>query len=38
VLVMRFEARTAERLAEIRGEMEHWLREQGVDPTAGAGH
>jgi phosphomannomutase/phosphoglucomutase len=38
VLVMRFEARTPERLAQFRGEMEGWLREQGVDPTAGAGH
>ena len=38
VLVMRFEARTAERLQEIRSEMETWLRSQGVDPTAGAGH
>ena len=38
VLVMRFEARTAERLQEIRSEMENWLRDQGVNPTAGAGH
>ena len=30
VLVARFEARTSERLAEIRGEMEAWLRAQGV--------
>ena len=30
VLVCRFEARTEERLAEIRGEMEGWLRSQGV--------
>ena len=30
VLVMRFEARTQERLAAIRGEMEDWLRQQGV--------
>ena len=30
ILVARFEARTAERLAEIRGEMEGWLRSQGV--------
>jgi phosphomannomutase / phosphoglucomutase len=30
VLVLRFEARTPERLAAIRGEMEGWLREQGV--------
>jgi phosphomannomutase / phosphoglucomutase len=32
VLVMRFEARTPERLAAIRGEMEGWLRAQGVIP------
>jgi len=30
VLVARFEARTEERLAAIRGEMEGWLRSQGV--------
>ena len=30
VLVMRFEARSEERLREIRGEFEEWLREQGV--------
>ena len=30
VLVLRFEARTAARLAEIRGLMESWLRAQGV--------
>jgi phosphomannomutase/phosphoglucomutase len=30
VLVLRFEARTAKRLAEIREHMESWLREQGV--------
>ncbi len=30
VIVMRFEARTAEHLAKIQGEMEGWLREQGV--------
>jgi phosphomannomutase / phosphoglucomutase len=30
VLVARFEARTEQRLAEIRGEMEGWLRSQGV--------
>ncbi len=30
VIVARYEARSAERLAEIRGEMEAWLREQGV--------
>ena len=32
VLVMRFEARTAERLAEIRNEFEDWLRAEGVRP------
>jgi phosphomannomutase/phosphoglucomutase len=32
VLVVRFEARTAERLEEIRGEMEGWLRSRGVTP------
>jgi phosphomannomutase / phosphoglucomutase len=32
VLVLRFEARTAARLAEIREIMEQWLREQGVNP------
>jgi phosphomannomutase / phosphoglucomutase len=31
VLVARFEARTGERLAEIRGEVEDWLRAQGVN-------
>ncbi len=31
VLVARYEARTAERLAEIQGEVEGWLRAQGVD-------
>ncbi len=30
VLVARFEARTAERLREIRSEVENWLSEQGV--------
>jgi phosphomannomutase / phosphoglucomutase len=30
VLVMRFEARSAERLAEIRDEFETWMRAQGV--------
>jgi len=32
VIVARYEARTAERLAEIRGEVEAWLRSQGVEP------
>lgn len=32
VLVTRYEARTAERLAAIQGEMESWLRSQGVSP------
>ena len=31
VIVARFEAKTQERLDEIRGEMEGWLRSQGVD-------
>jgi phosphomannomutase/phosphoglucomutase len=30
IIVTRFEARTADRLAEIRGEMEGWLRTQGA--------
>jgi phosphomannomutase/phosphoglucomutase len=30
IIVTRFEARTAARLAEIRGEMEGWLRQQGA--------
>lgn len=38
VLVMRFEALTEARLAEIREEMESWLRAQGVDPAPGVGH
>jgi phosphomannomutase/phosphoglucomutase len=38
ILVTRYEARTPERLAAIRGEMEAWLRSQGVDPTPGVGH
>ncbi|MFQ5536556.1 MAG: phosphomannomutase/phosphoglucomutase [Gemmatimonadota bacterium] len=32
VIVARYEARTPERLAEIRREVEAWLREQGVNP------
>lgn len=32
VIVARYEARTEERLAEIRGEVEGWLRAQGVTP------
>jgi phosphomannomutase/phosphoglucomutase len=36
VIVARYEARTAERLAEIRGEVESWLRSQGVEPYARA--
>jgi phosphomannomutase/phosphoglucomutase len=31
VIVARYEARTPARLQEIRGEMEGWLREQGVE-------
>lgn len=38
ILVTRYEARTPERLAAIRGEMEAWLVAQGVDPTPGVGH
>src|SRR5215204_2422915 len=30
ILVTRFEARSQARLAEIQGEMESWLRQQGV--------
>ena len=30
ILVTRFEARSQARLDEIRGEMESWLRQQGV--------
>ena len=36
VLVMRFEARSEPRLAEIRAIFESWLRERGVDPTSSA--
>ncbi len=32
VVVTRYEARTAERLVAIQGEMEDWLRAQGVAP------
>ncbi|MDB4909745.1 MAG: phosphoglucomutase/phosphomannomutase alpha/beta/alpha domain [Gemmatimonadetes bacterium] len=32
VLVTRYEARTEQRLAAIQGEMEQWLRTQGVSP------
>jgi phosphomannomutase/phosphoglucomutase len=32
VLVTRYEARTPERLAAIQGEMEGWLRSQGMSP------
>ena len=32
VLVVRFEARSEQRLAEIRAEMEGWLRSRGVEP------
>jgi phosphomannomutase/phosphoglucomutase len=38
VLVMRYEARSAERLDAIRTEMESWLRARGIDPTPGVGH
>jgi len=33
VIVARFEARSAERLAEILGEVEAWLAEQGIELT-----
>jgi phosphomannomutase / phosphoglucomutase len=36
VLVLRFEARSHARLAEIRNEFESWLRARGVDPTPSA--
>jgi phosphomannomutase/phosphoglucomutase len=32
ILVTRYEARSEQRLADIRGEMEAWLRAQGVSP------
>jgi phosphomannomutase / phosphoglucomutase len=35
VLVARYEARTPERLAEIRDAMEGWLRAEGVGPAVG---
>jgi phosphomannomutase / phosphoglucomutase len=35
VLVARYEARTAERLAEIRDEMEGWLADQGIGGAVG---
>jgi phosphomannomutase / phosphoglucomutase len=35
VLVARYEARTPERLAEIRGEMEGWLTAQGIGGAVG---
>jgi phosphomannomutase/phosphoglucomutase len=38
VLVARYEARTPERLAGIRTEMEGWLRGAGVDVAADAAH
>ena len=38
VLVARYEARSAERLAEIQGEVEGWLGSQGVDVGARHGH
>ena len=38
VLVMRFEARTPERVAEIRAELEGWLATQGVSPAGARAH
>ena len=36
VLVMRFEARTPERLAAIRATFEDWMRARGVEPSVSA--
>jgi phosphomannomutase / phosphoglucomutase len=38
VLVARYEARSPERLREIQGTVEDWLRSQGVEPGARHGH
>ena len=38
VLVARYEARTPERLAEIRATMEGWLVGQGISVTGGVTH
>ena len=38
ILVMRFEADSEARLAEIRGEVETWMTAQGIDVTPGTGH
>ena len=38
ILVLRFEADSEKRLAELRGEVEGWLLTQGVRVGAGAGH
>ncbi|MBP7551032.1 MAG: hypothetical protein KA761_12150 [Gemmatimonadaceae bacterium] len=38
ILVMRFEADTAKRLAEIQGEVEAWMHAKGIDTTPGTGH
>ncbi|MEK0431005.1 MAG: hypothetical protein RL139_809, partial [Gemmatimonadota bacterium] len=38
ILVMRFEARTAEELTSIRTEVESWLTARGIDVTPGVGH
>ena len=38
ILVMRFEARTAEALTTIRAEVESWLTARGIDVTPGVGH
>jgi phosphomannomutase/phosphoglucomutase len=38
ILVMRFEADSAARLATIRDEVEAWLTAQGIDVTPGVGH
>jgi phosphomannomutase/phosphoglucomutase len=38
VLVARYEARSLDRLREIQGEVEGWLRSQGIDAGARHGH
>ena len=38
ILVMRFEAGSAEQLATIRHEVEAWLTARGIDVTPGTGH
>ncbi|MBX7118232.1 MAG: phosphomannomutase/phosphoglucomutase [Gemmatimonadaceae bacterium] len=38
ILVMRFEADSEARLAQLRGEVEGWMHAQGIDTTPGTGH